>query len=260
MSHIISRIVPSPTTNTQLISKLEECLFTDFERSEVINEFEIIAYEIKSGWNNLREDVTRFRLTQNQNGTTSITAELTIKPHWWFWVCVALGFVLYVLPGISALVVFFVQKNNAVKDLERFMDNFAGQTGAIGGPVSSGIPAIAPAVGTPAATPMLGAPAVQTVAPSNDMSQLKELAQLKEQGIITEVEFTEKKRLILGLSQASGPLLQAPSSEPISPNPPLHTAAVIKSSCPNCGKVFEVPESFRGQQAACSCGSTITVN
>ena len=50
----------------------------------------------------------------------------------------------------------------------------------------------------PAAAPA-GAPAPAAPAQQDEMAQIQKLAQMKEQGILTEEEFTAKKKQILGI-------------------------------------------------------------
>jgi hypothetical protein len=47
----------------------------------------------------------------------------------------------------------------------------------------------------PAAAP----PAAATPAPQDEMAELQQLAQMKEEGILTEEEFAAKKKQILGI-------------------------------------------------------------
>jgi hypothetical protein len=47
----------------------------------------------------------------------------------------------------------------------------------------------------PAAAP----PAAAAPAPQDEMAELQQLAQMKEQGILTEEEFAAKKKQILGI-------------------------------------------------------------
>jgi hypothetical protein len=51
-----------------------------------------------------------------------------------------------------------------------------------------------PPAAAPAATPAPAAPAQQ-----DEMAEIQKLAQLKEQGILTEEEFAAKKKQILGI-------------------------------------------------------------
>jgi hypothetical protein len=50
----------------------------------------------------------------------------------------------------------------------------------------------------PAAAPA-GAPAPAAPAQQDEMAEIQKLAQMKEQGILTEEEFTAKKKQILGI-------------------------------------------------------------
>jgi len=51
----------------------------------------------------------------------------------------------------------------------------------------------------PSAAAPAGAPAPAAPAQQDEMAEIQKLAQMKEQGILTEEEFTAKKKQILGI-------------------------------------------------------------
>ena len=144
--------------------------FKKVSESAIQKENLVGVVKIEAFLDSFRNDLTVIRIKENEDGFL-LTAEVDYRPTAWFWLCLILLTLFTFIGELIPLIAYFYQKNtvhNAIQNIFTLVKN-----------------------------EFHNIKVVKASSNTMDIDQLEKLHSLKEKGIITEEEFTAKKKEIL---------------------------------------------------------------